>query len=73
MSESGKRVTLAQPQPDLKTVASTPADVDLVPPSAGLKRHDPERLVQLFRHIRHQREGDYLFDMMCRYRGKLLP
>ncbi len=63
MSEIPPRSPRAQPEQ-----GHTAAPADRVAHDLALLRHSPERLEQLFRHIRTQPEGAYLLDLVRRYR-----
>lgn len=67
MSEPSNRSPLAPPEQ-----GSAAATQDRGGHGLALLRRSPERLEQLFRHIRTQPEGAYLLDLVRRYRRQML-
>lgn len=67
MSEPPPRSPQAPPEQ-----GSSAAQTVRVPHDLALLQRSPERLEQLFRHIRTQPEGAYLLDLVRRYRRQML-
>lgn len=68
MSESSMRLTQAPKKP-----GDAAPQAGLAPDDMALVWHSPERLEHLFRHVRDQKEGAYLWDLVRRYRRQSLP
>lgn len=68
---------MSEPSMRLTQVPKKPGDAapqaGLVPDDSALLRHSPERLEYLFRHVRGQQEGAYLWGLVRRYRRQTLP
>ena len=68
---------MSEPSTRLNQAPKKPGDAlpqaGLAPDDIALVRHSQERLEHLFRHIRGQQEGAYLWALMRSYRRQSLP
>ncbi len=61
---------MVEPRPGLTPPQDEPGTTEVTRALAGA---EPQRLERLFRHIRTQQEGSYLFDLMVRHRKQRPP